>query len=71
MSIFGKEKYLEGQSLQNIGHFQALVFVFHLESRVPKPFVHRCLCLVAQKWMARLHNLLLFRIIYKKVKTLL
>jgi hypothetical protein len=43
MSIFGKEKYLEEQGLQNIEHFQVLVFVCHLESSVPKQFVHQCL----------------------------
>lgn len=43
MSILGKEKYLEEQVLPNIGHFQEVVFVCHLESSVPKPFVHQCL----------------------------
>lgn len=43
MSIFGKKKCLEGQGLQNIGHFQAFLFVCLLESSAQKQFVHRCL----------------------------
>jgi hypothetical protein len=64
--IFGKEKYRQGQGLKNIGHFQALVFVCHLESRMPRPFLHRCFVLEQKKECRDSINLLLFRMISKR-----